>query len=309
MNNLLKNHEYFLTIASVRNITKAAKILYVSQPALTQYLKRLETNLGTPLFDRNKNPLTLTPAGEVYLTYINKVKELNNQLWVDLDRLQTSEGRGKLTIGVPLQLQMMKPVEIVPRFLRDNPQIDIAFSEATSPVLEKMAATRLIDAAFVHVVKPFYENLHYVPLRKDRVVLVCSKHHPLVRGREATLERPLQVSLRDLSEEAFYLMEPESLLRQAADEQFRRYAFRPKRAITLANSGAAMNLARNGDGVAFSMASLVELYAEADSLAMLNLDGNLPVCDFSLIYPKGALLPPLRQFIDYFNAHSGLTAG
>ena len=61
--------EYFLTIAELGSLSKAAEKLYVSQPSLTQYINRLEDNLGIKLFDRSKSPINLTPAGELYLKY------------------------------------------------------------------------------------------------------------------------------------------------------------------------------------------------------------------------------------------------
>lgn len=61
--------DYFITIAETGNLTKAAEILYVSQPSLSQYLKRLENSLGAELFDRNSSPLRLTYAGEKYYAY------------------------------------------------------------------------------------------------------------------------------------------------------------------------------------------------------------------------------------------------
>ena len=61
--------DYFITIAETGNLTKAAENLYVSQPSLSQYLKRLENSLGAELFDRNSSPLRLTYAGEKYYAY------------------------------------------------------------------------------------------------------------------------------------------------------------------------------------------------------------------------------------------------
>ena len=61
---------YFLVIAETQNLTKAAQILHVSQPSLTQYVNRLEQDLGVRLLNRNHTPLLLTEAGKLYLNYI-----------------------------------------------------------------------------------------------------------------------------------------------------------------------------------------------------------------------------------------------
>ena len=65
--------KYVLTIARKKNMTKAAEELYVSQSSLSQYLSRLEQEIGVPLFIRAKGELLLTPAGELYVEAARKV--------------------------------------------------------------------------------------------------------------------------------------------------------------------------------------------------------------------------------------------
>ena len=74
------NYEYFLTIAEVGNLTKAAQILYTTQPALSQYLKRLEKSLGVELFDRSTSPLKLTFTGERYYRHVLQLQKMDKEL-------------------------------------------------------------------------------------------------------------------------------------------------------------------------------------------------------------------------------------
>ena len=60
---IYRNYDYFLTIVKTGSLTKAAEILYITQPSLSKYLSRLEENLNIQLFDRSRSPLTLTYAG------------------------------------------------------------------------------------------------------------------------------------------------------------------------------------------------------------------------------------------------------
>ena len=77
----VKNPEYFLAIVKERSISKAADRLYLSQPYLSQYLAKLEANLGVTLLDRSHTPLRLTAAGELFL------HPLWNAVGADDDRL------------------------------------------------------------------------------------------------------------------------------------------------------------------------------------------------------------------------------
>ena len=71
---VFKNYEYFIAIVESGSLTKAAEKLYVSQPSLSQYVKRLESSLGVELFDRTASPLRLTYTGERYYEYVKQVQ-------------------------------------------------------------------------------------------------------------------------------------------------------------------------------------------------------------------------------------------
>ena len=93
----IKYLNYILAIASRHNMTKAAEDLFVSQSSLSQYLSRLEQELGTPLFTRSKNELTLTPAGELYVDAAKKVVKIQKELYQNITALSK---RGKICVGV-----------------------------------------------------------------------------------------------------------------------------------------------------------------------------------------------------------------
>lgn len=90
--------EYILTIAEERNITRAAKRLYISQPALTLYLNRLENDLGVKLFDRTKSPIKLTEAGKYYIDKMKKIYAQEQLLRNDI--LAIANPEHSLSIGI-----------------------------------------------------------------------------------------------------------------------------------------------------------------------------------------------------------------
>ena len=96
---IFKNYEYFLTIAEEGNISSAARKLFVSQPSLSQYLKRLETNLGVELFDHTRYPLQLTYAGERYLAYVQDLFNLDRRMQQEFSDI-TQNRRGKIRLGI-----------------------------------------------------------------------------------------------------------------------------------------------------------------------------------------------------------------
>ena len=76
----IKHAQYMLTVMQEGSITAAAKKLYISQPSLSQMIKLVETNLGTPIFNRSTDPITLTYAGEKYIEAAKQILTINNNL-------------------------------------------------------------------------------------------------------------------------------------------------------------------------------------------------------------------------------------
>ena len=130
----VKNPEYFLAIVKERSISKAADRLYLSQPYLSQYLAKLESNLGVTLLDRSHTPLRLTPAGELFYAYLER------QLESDLRTLQ-SQKPPQLHIGVSTWRGSILLPDILPRFVQFYPEVQVVLHEAPVPQLGDLAAS------------------------------------------------------------------------------------------------------------------------------------------------------------------------
>lgn len=75
-----KSLEIIQSIIKTRSISKAADNLYLSQPSVSRYLKKIETELGFRIFDRSRSPLVLTAKGAIYLDYLRKIRELVDEM-------------------------------------------------------------------------------------------------------------------------------------------------------------------------------------------------------------------------------------
>ena len=101
----IKHAQYMLPVMQEGSITAAAKKLYISQPSLSQMIKLVETNLGTPIFNRSTDPITLTYAGEKYIEAAKQILTINNNLQKEIDEI-THEDHGCLQLGIPVQRAM-----------------------------------------------------------------------------------------------------------------------------------------------------------------------------------------------------------
>lgn len=87
----LKSFTYVLAVAECKSISKAAELLYISQPSLSRFISSLEQELGILLFERKSNGISLTEAGEIYVEYGKEIKRLNSTMEHELKELQLSE--------------------------------------------------------------------------------------------------------------------------------------------------------------------------------------------------------------------------
>ena len=93
----VKYLEYVLETAKQKSITRAAEVLYISQSALSQYIQRLEQDVGAPLFVRNRGEMTLTAAGELYIEAAQSVISIREQLYANIAALRDA---GRIRLGV-----------------------------------------------------------------------------------------------------------------------------------------------------------------------------------------------------------------
>ena len=106
--------EYIIKVAEIGNITKAADELYMTQPALSHFLTKVEKEEGVRIFDRTSSPITLTYEGEKYVETARKILELNEQLKEERSQV-TGLRKGRIRIGIP----PLRAAYMLPRFLPD----------------------------------------------------------------------------------------------------------------------------------------------------------------------------------------------
>ena len=117
----LKEFEYVLAINEDKSFSKAAKRLFISQPSLSQYINRLENQLGVTLFDRNTIPLTLTYEGELYIEAMQNIVEIFNGMQKSFDDISELK-KGRINIGLTPSKQIIRCQQYC-RFLKSIIQI------------------------------------------------------------------------------------------------------------------------------------------------------------------------------------------
>ncbi|ADZ69536.1 LysR family transcriptional regulator [Polymorphum gilvum] len=164
---------YFVKVAETGNMTRAAALLRVAQPALGIQIRQLEESLGVPLFDRHSRGVSMTPAGqrlhERACTILRLMEEAESEI-----RSFGESRRETLTFGVTPSIMRLVGSEILTAVRRDLPDVHLCLIEETSSVLEGSLQREEVDLALTYQL-PAGTPLNNTPLLVEDLLLVA---HP-----------------------------------------------------------------------------------------------------------------------------------
>ena len=126
----LRQLEYFVTVSSLKNFTKAAQILHVSQPSVTKAVQALEAELKLSLFDRSQKHICLTEAGLVFEIHAKKILQDVKAAQIAMERFQNRNG-GVIRFGVPPMVESYLFPDVFIKFQSANPDILIDLQECS----------------------------------------------------------------------------------------------------------------------------------------------------------------------------------
>ena len=239
----LRELTYFAAIAEHGSLSDAARSLYVSQPALSKYVKQLEAGLGLRLFRREKRQMALTEAGRCYLDYAWRMLALNQEMDSALERFRAPEQR-LLRAGMPAFRFGLCVANVLPAFTERFPGTKLQLTEARSEALDEALLRGEIGIAFFHVFRA-HPDLAYETIEPDRLYAVRSA------SSAGT------VTLKALARGTLILPPADQRTGQLLRETLGRLGITPEKVIESSNIRASLALAANGHGTAFLSGGLL----------------------------------------------------
>jgi DNA-binding transcriptional LysR family regulator len=173
---LLSQLEAMVETARQRNLSRAAEILHVTQPALTARLHGLEQELGTSLFTRGRRGMALTDAGRAFLPYAEHALaavEDGSSMLAELRR----GGTGELVLGAAPAVSTYVLPRLLVRFTDRHPRVRLSVRTGHSEEILEMALRREIDLGLVRELR--HPDIEARTLYEDELVLVAHATHPL----------------------------------------------------------------------------------------------------------------------------------
>jgi DNA-binding transcriptional LysR family regulator len=282
----LRQLEYFQMASRLKNITRAAERLRVSQPNITVAIKKLEAELGIQLFDRSQKQLSLTPEGAVFLNRIevalrniqDAVLEVN-----DYKQLQ----KGMIKIGIPPMIGAYLFPKIFSSFQRRYSHLDIYLYEELSMAIREHLICDDLDFGIV-IISDASPSLQSLSMATSQIVACLPENHPLAAQKS--------VSLADVQDADLIMLKEGSFIRHLLQQKFKAASITPNIVLESNQIETIKGLIKNGVGTAFLMDFVV-----ADTPGIKTLPLSEPIfVDIGLAWKKDRYISKAAQaFIDF----------
>jgi DNA-binding transcriptional LysR family regulator len=271
--------EVFLTVAREGRFSRAAVKLYRTQSAVSQSIRKLEEDVGEPLFDRSSRDGLLTDAGRTLLEYAERLLNLRNdaqEALVELRELQ----KGKLVIAAN-EFTALYLLPVLAEFRRLHPMIKITVQRALGSHIPDDVMGHSSELG-VLTYDPEEAQLHSIIVYLDELIFVVPPRHPLASER--------QVSIRQLGVESFVAHIVSSPYREKVIQAFKRHKTPLHMDIELPTLQAIKRFVAMGNGVALVPEISVETELARGELVRIPVRELRLHRKLRLIYRKSASL-------------------
>ncbi len=282
----LRQLEYFQMASRLKNITRAAKRLRVSQPNITVAIKKLEAELGIQLFDRSQKQLSLTPEGAVFLERVNTALRCLNDAVAEVNDFKQLQ-KGVIKIGIPSMMGAFLFPKIFSGFQTRHPSLDVLLFEEGSIAIREMLDRDELDFGIV-ITSDASPSLNILPMTRSQLVACVPAASSLAKKNKITNE--------DIANANLIVMKQGSYLRQIVQDRFHAINVKPNIVLESSQITTIKGLVAHGVGIAF----LLDFIAEDNSdLRAVPLEEPIFV-DIGLAWKKDRYVSKAAQaFINF----------
>lgn len=182
----ISKYEAFHTVVELGSLTKAAEILNLTQSGVSHAIASLETELGFSLLTRDRAGVTLTSNGEMILQYVRETLLCNERLRQKVAEIKGLE-IGTVRIGTFTSVSSQWLPGIIKEFKNQHPSIEIKLAEGDYDDINRWIGNGTVDFGFVSL--PVTQSFEFIPLKKDKMLCILPKEHPLQQQDEITFDQ------------------------------------------------------------------------------------------------------------------------
>lgn len=281
----------FYLATSKESITKAAKALFVTQPAVTMQIKSLERALELKLFKHYGKALELTDAGRVLFHYAEQIFEIVKEM-EHVVKGHTELSQGSLIVGTTRSFARHLMPSILSQFQERYPGIKVNLKEASSTSIAEGVISHEFNLGIIARI-PFSKKLSVIPYSREEFCLVVPANH-----RFAKMET---IHLSDLTKEPIIIREDGSGSRYAILSMLDSYGISPSVVLEAESVEFIKEYVVQGRGVSFLYKPDVRLETQMGLLKTVYLAEGPILVQTYMVFRKGVgLNPPTKAFLTFF---------
>ncbi|MCP4384352.1 MAG: LysR family transcriptional regulator [Hyphomicrobiales bacterium] len=283
--------QYFVAIAEKGSVSGAARSLSISQSAMTEAVKALESDLGVTLFERHARGLSLTHKGYNFLhhatTILAGIADARNAFAEDTDAAP-----GSLHLGVTSLVAGYVLSDLHARYRRAYPSVEVSAIEDDRDYLEHLLIGGELDVAVMVI----SNSLDRVALQAE---IFDVSPYRLWLPLGSPLARKRSITIADISSQPLVMLMIDEI-HEATEEILSALGARPRIAFRTRSVEAVRSLVATGAGVALLPDLVYRPWSlEGDRIVSRDISGSLPVVRVGVVWRKGSAIPdPARHFIE-----------
>jgi DNA-binding transcriptional LysR family regulator len=255
----------FKTVCEEGGISRGAKRLLISQPAVSKQLKQLEMAVGTQLIDRAPGGLRLTQAGELLLDYARRIFSVENEAEQALSQLRGLH-RGRLAVGASMTIGVYLLPELLAAFRRKHPSIELHCEIGNTKYIQDLLLDNAIDLGLTEGLAESPE-LQAQTFQTDELVAITPPDHRLQRARNVTIDMFLR--------EPLIVREMGSGTREVIERALSQRGHEMRPALMMASTEAIKRAVAAGIGVAIVSSLAIQTELAIRQLAVLDVKNLL----------------------------------
>lgn len=289
----LELYRVFYTVAKLGSSTRAAEELFISQPAVSQAVKQLETQLGIPLFNRTHMGMELSPqGGKLIFKQVEQALKLLDEAESTLMEMQTT-ATGTVRIGATDAIFSNVLADKIVAFNRKYPAVKIELITGTTPETLEQLKEKKCDVGFV--------NLPVEDKDVNFTGMVAHLSDIFVAGEKFAHIKGKQVELANLHEYPLLMIESNTVARRSLSSYTQTLGIQLSPDIEVENWDLMLKFAKNGMGIGCVPREYAKAMLDSGELFEVNVVPSLPVRGVGIALPKSTPVSyALKQFIEMF---------
>ena len=287
----LKHLSYFVDISKRESFTKAADDIYVSQSALSKSVKSLEQELNVTLIDRTSKSFNLTEEGRILYVEGEKLLQYIDESQDEIIEKIHRSRRG-LRIGVPPVISTVYFSQLLFRFIKQYPNIELEISEVGANIVQNQINAGNIDIGVVILPIINSDNYHIIPAMSSDNALIVNKDHPLASRDE--------VDFKELEHEDFLILDRTYMLHDRIIKNCEIAGFYPHITTESSQWDFLAEMVAYNQGISILPVPIMKRFYSSDRIKMIRLKEPEFPWNIAMIFKKEKLITAqMEEFIHF----------